>query len=205
MRRVDGPRATIGGMRLPGIHLATAVVGGAIDVGRRAERDARAAAGDVTRWVTLTVLDGILASSAADEAVDRVLASHWAERTVVQAVDGEQAHRALAAALESPALERALTQVIDSRLIDDAIARVVDRTIARLPESPALWSLIDEVAQSPAVREAISRQSAGFADELADDVRERSRRADDQLEGAARRLLHWRRNAGSGPLPQSGA
>jgi hypothetical protein len=192
-------------MRLPGIHTATVAAAITIDLGRRAERDARAAAGDVTRWAALSVLDGILASSVADEAVDRVFASHWAERTVVQAVDGEQAHRALASALESPALERALVQLIESRLADDAIARIVDRTIARLPESPALWSLIDEIAQSPAVREAISRQSAGFAEELADDVRERSRRADDQLEGAAKRLLHWRRNADPhGPLPQSG-
>jgi hypothetical protein len=193
-------------MMLPGIHTATVVATGAIDLGRRAERDARTAAGDVARWATLSLLDGILASSVADAAVDRVLASHWAERTVVQAVDGEQAHRALAAALDSPALERAVVQVIESRLADDAVARIVDRTIARLPENPALWSLVDEVAQSPAVRDAISHQSAGFAEELAEDVRERSRRADEQLEGAARRLMHWRRSAGPhGPLPQSGA
>jgi hypothetical protein len=120
----------------------------------------------------------------------------------VQAADGEQAQHALAAALESPALERALAQMIESRLVDDAIARVVDRVLDRLPESPALWSLIDEIAQSPAVRQAINRQSVGFAEELAGEVRERTRRADDQLEGAAKRLLHWRRNAG--PLPQSG-
>ena len=197
-----GRRGTIGGMTIPGFHTAAVVAAATLDLGRRAERDARNAAGDITRWATLTVLDGILASSAADEAVDRVLASRWAERTVVQAVDGEQAQRALVAALESPALERALTQMIESRLVDDAIARVVDRTLARLPESPALWSLIDEIAQSPAVREAINRQSVGFAEELAGEVRERTRRADDQLEGAAKRLLHWRRNAG--PLPQSG-
>ena len=187
-------------MRIPGTHIAVAVATVTIDIGRRAERDARAAAGDAIRWTTLSVLDGILSSSAADEAVDRVLASHWAERTVVQAVDGEQAQRALAAALESPALERAIAQVIDSRLADDAVARIVDRTLARLPESPALWALIDEIAQSPAVLAAISHQSAGFAEEVAGDVRERSRRADDQLEGAAKRLFHWKR-----PVPQTGA
>jgi hypothetical protein len=189
-------------MRPPGIGIVGAVAGATLDLGRRAERDARAAASDAARWATLAVLDTILASSVADEAVDRVLASHWAERTVVQAVDGEQAHRALAAALESPAVERAVAQLIESRLADEAVTRIVERTLARLPESPALWALIDAIAQSAAVREAISSQSAGFAEEVAGDVREISRRADEQLEHAARRLLRWRR--GAGPLPDPG-
>jgi hypothetical protein len=183
--------------------LIGAVAGATLDLGRRAERDARAAAGDVTRWATLTVLDGILASSVAGEAVDHVLASPWAERTVVQAVDGDQAQRALAAALESPALERAVAQVIDSRLADDAVARIVDRTLARLPESAALWILVEAVAASPAVRAALTQQGTGFAEELAEDVRERTRQADAQLEHVARRLLHWRRSAG--PVPEAGA
>ena len=183
--------------------MVTTVAGATVELGRRAERDARAAASDVARWATLTVLDGLLASSVADEATDRVLASHWAERTVVQAVDGEQAHRALAAALESPAVERAVAQVIDSRLVDDAVARIVDRALARLIDDPALWDLVEAVAASPAVRAALTQQGTGFAEELADDVRGRSRQADAQLEHAARRLLHWRRN--SGPLPEAGA
>jgi hypothetical protein len=190
-------------MRPPGIRAVAAVAGATVDLGRRAERDARAAAADVARWAALSVLDGILASSVADEATDRVLASSWAERTVVQAVDGEQAHRALAAMLESPGLERAVTQVIDSRLADEAVARIVDRTLVQLSDNPALWSLVEAVAQSPAVRDAITQQGTGFAEELAEDVRERSRQADAQLEHAARRLLHWRRTAG--PLPEAGA
>jgi len=193
-------------MRPPGLNTVTGVAKFTLDLGRRAERDARAAADDAARWMTLTVLDAILASSVADEAVDRVLASHWAERTVVQVVDGEQAHRALELALESPALERAVSQVLASRIADEAIARIVERTLERLPESPALWGLIDAISQSPAVREAISTQSAGMAAEVAEDVRMRSRRADDQLEGAARRILRWRRTGGgAGPVPEPGA
>ena len=190
-------------MRPPGIRTVTAVASGTIDLGRRAERDARAAAADVARWTTLTVLDGILSSSVADEAVDRVLASRWAERTAVQVVDGEQSQRALAAALDSPAFERAVAQVLASRVVDEAIVEIIERTLARLPESPALWQLIDEVAASPAVRAAVTQQSVGLAGELAEDVRTRSRRADDQLETAARRILHWRR--GGGPVPEAGA
>jgi hypothetical protein len=190
-------------MRPPGFDTVTGVASFTLDLGRRAERDARAAAGDATRWATLAVLDTILASSVADEAVDRVLASHWAERTVVQVVDGDQTHRALEQILESPALERAIMQVLESRVVDEAIERVIERTLQRLPENPALWALIDEIAQSPAVRQAISSQSAGMAAEVAEDVRERSRRADDQLEGAARKILRWRRTGG-GAMPEPG-
>ena len=189
-------------MRPPGLSIVTSIAGATVDLGRRAERDARAAAGDFTRWATLSVLDGILASSVADEAVDRVIESRWAERTVVTVIDGEQTQRALAA-LESPALERAVAQVIDSRLADDAVARIVDRTLAQLPDSPALWNLIETIASSQAVRDILTAQSAGFAEEVADDVRGRSRQADAQLEHAARRLLHWRR--GGGPVPEAGA
>ena len=52
-------------MRPPGINIVTSIAGATVDLGRRAERDARAAAGDVTRWATLSLLDGILASSVA--------------------------------------------------------------------------------------------------------------------------------------------
>jgi hypothetical protein len=40
-----------------------------------------------------------------------------------------------------------------------------------------------------------------MAAEVADDVRVRSRRADDQLEGAARRILRWRKAGGAVPEP----
>ena len=96
-----------------------------------------------------------------------------------------------------------MAQVIDSRLADDAVARIVDRTLAQLPDSPALWNLIETIASSQAVRDILTAQSAGFAEEVADDVRGRSRQADAQLEHAARRLLHWRR--GGGPVPEAGA
>jgi hypothetical protein len=50
--------------------------------------------------------------------------------------------------------------------------------------------MIDEIAGSPAVTAAISQQGLGFADQVTDEVRTRSRKADDWLERAARRLAH---------------
>ena len=71
-----------------------------------------------------------------------------------------------------------------------------DRPLAqRLGESEALWGLIDEIAQSPAVLAAVSQQGRRFADQVGDEMRTRSRRADDWLERAARRLAHRQQDA----------
>jgi hypothetical protein len=72
------------------------------------------------------------------------------------------------------------------RLLD---THVLDAVVARLLESKDLWVLVDEVARSPAVTEAIGTQSIGFADQIAGVVRDRSRSADDRVERAARRVL----------------
>ena len=45
---------------------------------------------------------------------------------------------------------------------------LLDEAVSRLLESEDLWLMVDVIAQSPAVTEAISRQSIGFADQLAD-------------------------------------
>jgi hypothetical protein len=49
--------------------------------------------------------------------------------------------------------------------------------------------MVEEIAQSPAVTEAIAQQSVGFADQVAGGVRVRSRNADAWLERTARRAL----------------
>jgi hypothetical protein len=61
--------------------------------------------------------------------------------------------------------------------------------VRRLLESEDLWLLVEEIARSPAVTEAITQQSMGFADQVAGGVRAGSRRADIWLERAARRAL----------------
>ena len=54
--------------------------------------------------------------------------------------------------------------------------------------------MVDEIARSPSVTEAITHQSVGFADQIADTVRDSSRDADAWLERAARRLVPHRRD-----------
>ena len=164
-------------------------------LGRRAEE------------LTLVALDAALASRLGAEAVDRVLGSELATRTVSRALEGPlveavardvvryavierladglledpELERLLERALESPATERMLVRVLESRLVDEAVRRVL--------AGEELWLVVDEVAQSPAVTEAIARQSVSFADQVAGQVRVRSRSADERLERAARRVL----------------
>jgi hypothetical protein len=71
--------------------------------------------------------------------------------------------------------------------------------VERLLESEELWVLVDEIARSPAVTQAITQQSLGFADQVAGGVRERSRDADGMLERAARRIVRRRQRM---PDPQ---
>ena len=113
------------------------------------------------------VEDAVL--SAAEDAIDRAIANGLVERIVDRLV-------------AEGIVERAVDRIFDER-------RVIDEIVKRLIESDGLWVLVDEIAQSPAVTDAIGRQSIGFADQVAGQVRERSRSADLRLERFARRAL----------------
>ena len=113
------------------------------------------------------VEDAVL--TAVEDAIDRAITQGLVERIVEQL-------------LAEGIVERTVDRVFDER-------RVIDEMVKRLIESEALWVLVEEIAQSPAVTEAIQRQSIGFADQVAGEVRKRSRRADDRLERVARRAL----------------
>lgn len=106
---------------------------------------------------------------AVEDAVERAIANGLVERIVEQL-------------LREGIVERTVDRIFDER-------KVIDEVVRRLIESDALWVLVDEIAQSPAVTEAITRQSVGFVDQVAGEVRERSRSADARLERVARRAL----------------
>ena len=83
-------------------------------------------------------------------------------------------------------------RVLESKLLDEAVQRLL--------EGEELWLVVNEIAQSPAVTEAITRQSIGFADQVAGGVRGGTRSADAWLERAARRAL---RRPPAGPPPEA--
>ena len=205
--------------RLVALGLRPAEV--AVAEGRRAERWARGQVTDAASAATVSAFDAVLASRAVEELVTRVLASDLlervitradeagftqrvadrlladgaAERVAVRVLEGPELNQIVARVVQSPATEQLLARVIDSRLLGDAIAGLLERE--------ELWTLVEEVARSPAVTSAIAQQSVGFAGEVAGQVRTRSDRADDWLERRARGLFR-RRPSDPGPKPGPG-
>jgi hypothetical protein len=125
-------------------------------------------------------------------ALERVLDSPQFEQLVSSAVNSERVHEAALRLFESDAAKRLIAGFFDSGLFDEFAARLL--------ESDALWEMIDRIADSPAVTAAISQQGLGFADQMGEEVRVRSRSADDWLERTARRLTRLRERA----LPPGG-
>jgi hypothetical protein len=146
-----------------------------------------------------------LESAGLERMIAVALDSAGLQRMITVALDSAGLERMITVALESAGLERMVTRVVESRVVDDAVARVAEEAIERLRRTDAMWALIEEVAASPAVTDAISQQGASFADHVAEEMRDRSRSADARLEGAARRVWRLGRRQGGGPAPASGA
>jgi len=181
----------------------------------RLERRVRWRASQRLAEALLSVVDAALRSPWADEVVQHALDSGLAERALArtlssdltesvardvlryevveriaaEVLDEDTLERLLTSALERPATERLVARIVESRVVDEAVGRLADEAALRMPRSPAFWALIDQVATSPAVTEAISEQGRSFGDQVAADVRERSRTADARLERAAWRLF----------------
>lgn len=151
------------------------------------------------------VMERVLEGPELERIVELALESPGAERLMAGALETPGAERLLTIALESPGAERMVARVVESRVVEAATGQIVEDTIGRLRESPALWALIDEIAQSPAVLDAIAQQSAGFADQVSDELRERTRHADERLERAAWRLFRRRAIEGGEPTPTGAA
>jgi len=165
-----------------------------------------AVARDLVRYEVIErVTDRVLEGNALDHALDRVdiagvpqqvaerlLADGIVERLAERLVAGPELERIVDVALDSEGVERIVARVVESRVVRDAIAHVADDAAERLRDSDAMWALVDEIAQSPAVSEAMTQQGAGFADQVGDELRDRSRNVDARLEHAAWRLLRRR-------------
>ena len=126
----------------------------------------------------------LIESPELDRVLDRILESPALDELVAKLLESPATDRLVADALESPGLERLIVRVLESRLVDE----LTDRVLA----SEELQRVITHIAGSPAVRTAITENSAGLANELADQVRSRTVVADDRVERAARRLVRRR-------------
>jgi hypothetical protein len=163
--------------------LGTAVGSTALRPAVGLARIAGAAARRAVHDVTLMVVDVALDSRTADAVVDRIVESRLLEDAVAKVVD-------------SPAFDEAVRRVLAGDLLDAVVAELLKRD--------ELWVMVDEIAHSPTVTEAIASQSVGFVDQVAGGVRDRSRKADDALARVARRVLLRRTARQLAPPPPSG-
>ena len=120
-------------------------------------------------------------------AVDRVLDSGELERILTAALNDVRLQTMVRRALASDGARRLVDDFFDSSLFA--------YFIERLETSDGLWRLVDEDAQSPSVRAAVSQQGLGFADQVGEEVRDRSRKADRRVERTAGRLTRRRPSA----------
>lgn len=132
---------------------------------------------------TLRPLTGVVGAAAEagigleERAVDRLLESGELERLLASA--------RLQAVVAQVVGSEGATQLIDT-FFDSGLS--ISSSIACCPVT-GLWRLVDEIAASPKVRAALSQQGLGFADQVGEAVRARSRKGDRRLERAADRLM----------------
>jgi hypothetical protein len=169
-------------MRLAKAPLRGAAAG--LERGRAAERRTRAALSSAADQALLgavdIVLDRLLSDDVIDRVVEQVEASGLAERVAARMLEDGIAERIADRALAGPELERIVASALQSALFEE--------TVAQLLETRALWVLVDEIARSPSVTEAITHQSTGFVEEVGDRARDRSRKADAWVERVVRRV-----------------
>jgi hypothetical protein len=148
------------------------------------ERQLRAAAIKRGEAVAFGALDAAVSRMLKEDVIDRVLeraeatgiAQHVADRVLEDEIAEQIAERLLS----GPELERMLETAFRSSL--------PDQLISELLASEAVWILVDEIARSPSVTEAIAHQGTGFLDQVAAKARDRSRTADARLQRIARRI-----------------
>ena len=129
----------------------------------------------------------VLSSPDVERVAARVLATMDLNRIAGAILDHERTEQLIDGVLASPGLERIVVRALESRLVDDLTERVL--------ASPELARVVEYVASSPAVLDAVGRQSRTLAEEMAANVRRRAESVDD---GAERTVRGWLRR----PRPQ---
>ena len=112
------------------------------------------------------------------ETIGRLVAEHGVvERVVAGMLEADDG---------GPSAERA--ERLAERLSSGETGRVMEAYAARLAQSDAVREALTEILSGPEVRRALTRQTTGYAAELAAASRHRARELDDAVEVKARRL-----------------
>jgi hypothetical protein len=139
-----------------------------------------------------------------ERAIDRALAGQltdaiaWSlarhrvvERVASQVIRELDVERIVDAVLDDPRTEQLLIRVFEHRLVDNLTEHIL--------ASPEFQRILEHVASSPEVMAAVTHHTETLAEEIVDDVRERSRKVDDLAERTVRGWLRRPRPAGPAP------
>ena len=145
----------------------------------------------------LAALDAVVGRLMHGDVIDHVLArakaESVAERIVDRLLEDGIAEHVAERAFSGPELERVLESAFKSGLPEDLVAQLL--------ASEAVWILIDEIARSPSVTDAISHQGTGFLDQVVAKARDRSRLGDERAQHIGKRLrLHHTSSPGEDEL-----
>ena len=117
------------------------------------------------------------------------------ERALVRVLQGPLVEEAAQGALESDAVKQALIDALDSEMIDEVWRRML--------ASEETQRLVERIAEAPEIRAAISAQSVGFIEDIGHTIGNTTRRLDDVVEVAARRVTFRKRR--DEPTERAGA
>jgi hypothetical protein len=176
-----------------------------------------------SRWAG-ELVERLLMSPQADAAMRRLLDGPAVDRLVLAMVEARVVERATSELIAADVPGHLVGQVLEAEVLDEvvarlladeALARTVERLLTRWFEGPLyddvidrvlasqeLWRLVDEIAHSPEVMEAITAGSASLAGEVADQVRRRTIVADDVAERITRKVLRRSQRKDRPALPR---
>jgi uncharacterized RDD family membrane protein YckC len=149
--------------------------------------------------------DEVLAAPETARVIDTALAGPLPEEFARAAVANRVPQRMAASLAEGDAVEETVMEALENGRAEELARRIaqspaLERMLVSVIESPEMQRVLVSVASSPAVRTALTRQTAGFAEELGASLRKRSAALDDRLERASRRVLR----RGPRPEPEAG-
>ena len=138
-------------------------------------------------------VEGLLSGPVPETVARSLVEHHVVERAVAEWLES----MAAAGTQPSPERER-LARAVEEALTSPAFEQRAAEVAERVVHSPAFKRALSGVLESPEVRSALARQTAGFGAEIGASVRGSGRRLDDRTEATARRMLGRRPAATSG-------
>ena len=144
------------------------------------------------------LIDDVLNAPEMERAVDRLLAGPLPDTVVRSLLENQVVERlaaelaadvdvdvAVSAALAHETTQRLVAAIVTSPGLDQLLVQATDRVL----RGPELERVVEHVAQSPQVRDALTHQSTTMAEELADGLRTKAETLDEVAERTVRGWL----------------